>query len=380
MNKSLNTFRAIAFLAVFLFHSEPGYFGFGYLGVLAFFVLSGYLITPILLTTRDNTSSFKDYLLNFYGRRALRIFPPYYLYLFITALAIVLFRLQYLSPYNAFMDGLPYGLTYTYNFYYTTKWATFSPLLSHFWSLAVEEQFYIFWPLIIFYFKRRHLKSLLLGLIIAGPVIRFLTALIVNPHVFSFFNGHLDSEIYVLPFSHIDSFLMGGYASLYLKERHPSNLELLLTLVGIIAIGLFTSRLFTHHLQYFTLGYLPYMRDSYKYIWGYSFFALFFTMILIRLNRRDFLRPLFENGVMDYLGRISYGLYIFHYPMIHIVDVLFNFKYHLFSTVTSLLLTTAISMISFEWYERRVLKLKDKFFPTKSPAKQPDYQDLSYSQ
>ena len=140
----LNSLRAIAIILVLIEHfayAIGSHFSAGYYGVDLFFVLSGFLITNILLKKNDNTN-FKNWV-NFIGRRALRIFPIYYL----TILLLLIL------DYQPLKKELLYVATYTYNY----AWEYFElPLsnISHFWSLAVEEQFYLVWPIIVLSFLK----------------------------------------------------------------------------------------------------------------------------------------------------------------------------------------------------------------------------------
>src|SRR5215510_2780284 len=142
----LDGLRAIAFLLVFAFHSE--YLQIGWIGVQFFFVLSGFLITGILLDMKKSLPP-RDYFFKFYGRRFLRIFPLYYFYLLVMAgillwLISVHYRINYLK---IFFEQVRYAVLYVYDFFFSTIWFKQSYFLNHFWSLSVEEQFYIFWPL-----------------------------------------------------------------------------------------------------------------------------------------------------------------------------------------------------------------------------------------
>ena len=118
--KGLDGLRGIAFLLVFLFHAHFGYFG--WVGVQLFFVLSGFLITGILLDMKRALPTL-GYFVKFYGRRFLRIFPLYYVYLFLIAqVAIYLFEQKIRRPYiELFWDQYPYALVYS------SKLRSFSP-------------------------------------------------------------------------------------------------------------------------------------------------------------------------------------------------------------------------------------------------------------
>lgn len=225
--RGLDSFRFFAFLAVFLYHVRL--FPAGYLGVQAFFVLSGFLLTPILVNMRSQLPA-RKYFLHFYGRRSLRIFPLYYAYLAaISAVAAVALAraggqhppaLQ-LEALQRFNEQVVYGLTYTYNFFHASRDFTHTPLLTHFWSLAVEEQFYLVWPFLLFLVPNARLKIVLLALIAAGPVVRLAEAAVVSGEMHALFLKRLDLVLYVLPFSHVDAFATGGFLALY--GRTPSR-------------------------------------------------------------------------------------------------------------------------------------------------------------
>ena len=142
--------RSVAVLSVFLFHLQPGLLPGGFLGVDVFFVISGYLITGIILREHHlRTFSFT----HFYARRIKRIFPALFVVLLFSAV-IALFLLIP-ETYKNFMQSARYAAAQLANFFFSRKVDYFSegfsgqPLL-HTWSLGVEEQFYLFWPLLIF--------------------------------------------------------------------------------------------------------------------------------------------------------------------------------------------------------------------------------------
>ncbi len=366
MNKGLTSFRALAFFAIFLYHINPGpgYLGLqaGYLGVQAFFVLSGFLLTPILIEMKANLNK-KDFFVHFYGRRALRIFPLYYSYLALVAVisvsAIYLYGPSGTIPLQRFIGQLPWTMTYTYDFFHASDHFQPTPFTTHFWSLAVEEQFYLVWPLAIFFISTKHLKNFLLLVIMAGPLMRFFSVMIFDAHILSTLR-QTDLAIYILPFSHVDAFAIGGYLSLYGKSR-PIYL-VWLSILLVLMLGIIASWLSTRQIQWDQLGYGPFMKDSYKYVWGYTLVNLMFAYVLVHVRDKTFMPALFENRLLVYLGTISYGLYVFHFPVVWLVySTMYRLPVIVQQSIT-LMVTVIISMVSYEFMEKRMINLKDRYF------------------
>lgn len=137
---------------------------FGKTGVSLFFVLSGFLITRILLNTKQNDSYFKS----FYIKRVLRIFPLYYFFLVIYYFVVPFFLNQ---SFAEFSQQIWYW-TFMQNFALTFDWNSVGPI--HYWSLSVEEHFYLFWPLIIYYCSLKNIKWVILFLCVISFLVRFI--------------------------------------------------------------------------------------------------------------------------------------------------------------------------------------------------------------
>jgi peptidoglycan/LPS O-acetylase OafA/YrhL len=331
----------------------------GYLGVQAFFVLSGFLITPILIKMKDEEPS--SYFSKFYGRRSIRIFPLYYLYLLFISLVLLITNAQGAAITN-FFHQLPYAATYTYNFFHASSAYKHTPLITHFWSLAVEEQFYLFWPVLLFFTPKAYVRILLIVFMFLSPLFRYVCFNFINANNFPVYSEPA-TVVYVLSTSHIDAFATGGLFALLIK--HIKAVYTWLCMGCLIIAGLLSHKLSVGYFYFKSFGYPPFMNDSYKYIWGYTCFNIVFAMILLNIKDNNFLPRLFRNGVLDYLGKISYGLYVYHYAIIYFVGKLqFNKPTSVF---VSLLITIAISVASFELYEKRILVWKDKLFPIKHP-------------
>jgi peptidoglycan/LPS O-acetylase OafA/YrhL len=362
MNPGLTSFRAFAFLAVYLYHAHV--LSVGYLGVQAFFVLSGFLLTPILIDMKQSMST-RHYFTKFYGRRALRIFPLYYLYLGIVALYCLrlMMRAQFeFEPVSAaYFNELPWALTYTYNFFNAAHPEQVTPLLSHFWSLAVEEQFYLVWPLILLATPKRWLKTMLLVFIAMGPLLRILVASLWGTKVVPGIQGPVELAVYLLPFSHLDAFALGGFFALF--RTSISKAAALRLLLAVVALGLCSEYLANGQIRDWTgLGYMPLMLDSGKSIWGYSVLNVAFGCILLQVRDGKFLRLLFENRVVRYLGEISYGLYVFHFIVLGYYT-LYHPEYSANKRmVVALLVTILLSAISYELMEKRFIRMKDRIF------------------
>jgi peptidoglycan/LPS O-acetylase OafA/YrhL len=346
----------------------------GYLGVLAFFVLSGFLITPILVDMHRRLPASR-YFLNFYGRRSLRIFPLYYFYLGGLGACLVLGLAVNRVPaaIAQFGDQVPYALSYTYDFFHASRAYSFSPLLTHFWSLAVEEQFYLVWPVVIFVVGGARLKSVLLALLVAGPALRLAEVAVVASSMGSLFHDRLDLVIYVLPFSHIDAFAMGGYLSLY--GRTPSRVALASYAGALVSVGLITEGL-AGGADGLTLGYAPFMADSWKQVWGYTAVNLLFGGLLLAIRDRRLLPRLVEQPALVYLGKISYGLYVYHFAILwllsHLPAVMPDRPTvsYAIAVAAALGATVLVSAVSYAVVETPFLRLKDRYFPRRQrPAK-----------
>lgn len=366
MTKGLTSFRALAFLAVYLFHA----FGFsaGYLGVQAFFVLSGFLLTPILIEMKKNLDG-RSYFTHFYGRRALRIFPLYYLYIVTVAVVCGLLVSQPdyspIPQVDRFLDQLPWSLTYAYNFFHASAVFEHTHLVTHFWSLAVEEQFYLIWPFVIFLIGNERIKKCLLIIIALGPVLRWLLSVFASGAGVALFHDRVDVVIYVLPFSHFDAFATGGLLALY--GRPMANWKLWVIMVFVLLFGFTIQSLISGGVRISSLGYPPFMREV--YVWGYSLLNIAFALVLVQIRSGRFLVALFENRVLEYLGQISYGLYVFHFPILWATGYMWPNGTVVENGLTALLLTILVSALSYQFFERRFINLKDELFARAADGK-----------
>lgn len=341
----VDTLRAIAVLAVIFSHSWDAFGGFGHHGVRLFFVISGFLITGILLDRHRGYGgpqpSTGRVLAAFYARRALRIFPIYYL----LVLALVL------AGSDRVTEDLVWYLTHTVNILFTSINAYDPWYTAHVWSLSIEEQFYLVWPLLLLATPRRWVPALLLATVLAGVLTR--VVLVFHPL------GEVGDWV-VTPVA-FDALGMGALVAL--AHRHGMTWWLSLP-VGAVALvfGLALA-----------LGRAGDLGDS---PFGYYVAAdAILTYPMAVVVHRAYLGfggvtgRLLGHPVPVMIGRMSYGLYLFHFPA---MKLLFDIAgAHLPNgpvrcaavTVT----TIAISAVSWFAIERPILGLK-RLFPYERPA------------
>jgi peptidoglycan/LPS O-acetylase OafA/YrhL len=285
----LDGLRAFAILPVLLAHSYRDYPSLpmawlgpaGWVGVDLFFVLSGFLITRILLQTRGSAHFFRD----FYARRGLRIWPLYYLVLAFMFLA---------NPHWRLVEPARAGSFWLFAFYLQNfVYGTVAPMpLAVTWSLAIEEHFYLLWPLLVARFERKALVRILLTLIVAQTVFRFT----MLPHL-----GDSTWTIYRVDELAYGALLACWAASgdLSLRRWRPAAwaAAALVPLAVILIVNVPQD------------GWI-FRRGVLNTLLGVGF-AGTVTLALTAATQSWMLRVL-NNAFLRYTGKISYGMYLFH--------------------------------------------------------------------
>lgn len=369
--KSLDGIRAIAVLLVMLFHyriyefGEAG-IGIGWIGVQLFFVLSGFLITRILLEEKKNTLDF--YLKKFYWRRALRIFPLYFGYL------LAISAIFFVTGQPSFLGGkLPFLYTYTFNFTRLFPDWTHSPLYTHLWSLSVEEQFYFFWPFFIYFLSGRALKIGIAGILILIPVFRWLLGYFLINY------SNLDSDaigeaIYWFTLSHIDAFAIGGAITVFdLESKIKKTSYFLLGAVLVAAAaGILNALAISQHNPHFEISSLGYPIGGMRYqqhVWSYTLLNVTFAALILHLLAQQHKVNIFTNPLLVSIGRVSYGMYLFHWAILaafsQVVEKLPVAVPGLILFTIYFFIVYGIAILSYHLYEKRFLKLKELFFSRK---------------
>ena len=344
--------RGLAILLVIFYHNFGfvNYFFFGWLGVDLFFVLSGFLITNILITTLSKPR----YLKNFYIRRTLRIFPLYYLTLVIFLVIIPLVH-PHMEELNYFLKYQTWLWLYFQNWLYIIKPPGNNLLLTHLWSLAVEEQFYLIWPFIILLIKKtKGLFYFMLILLCTVIVLRYIiwSYKIEN---FAYFN--------LYTFSRIDGICIGSMLAL-LRNFNKDALQKFTPLI-VFTLASFNFLFYFFNKQ--TEFTLPFMA-----IVGYTTFAVLFGLLVNEgvEGKNKVINFIFDNSIFKFFGRISYGLYVFHWPL-HLLALPYLIKWlsiylhdEKFILIASACLTTLagiiVSAISYRYFESFFLRLKKR--------------------
>lgn len=345
----LDALRAFAVLAVMFQNYYGSRMGFdlpiGEWGVQLFFVLSGFLITGILLNCRSNsenslTDNRKSQIKQFYIRRALRILPLFYLVVLGAALVNI----------RPLRESLFWHLTYTSNFMLALRGGWDGPA-SHFWSLAVEEQFYLFWPFLILWLPAKHLKLSILAVIAAAPLFKIVGyAMGVGP-----------IPLHVLTLAYLDALGIGALLALF-RHRRPQAFEDATRDeryngfgLAMLFVALLSCLFWESHYYIQVAGTLS---ATLLFAWLIHRAAVGFGGAPGRLMRW---KPLL------YIGQISYGLYIFHKFMSIIVPRAFGALHLPYPNepVSQALLLVAINILvaSCSWFlfERPINNLKKRF-------------------
>lgn len=268
----------------------------GYLGVDIFFVLSGFLITRILIREKkEGNFSFK----RFYIKRSLRIFPIYFLTVIICGLLFT-------------WEGVEYTSTFLSNYYFSFNNSAHP--LRHTWSLAVEEHYYLFWPLIIHFFSSENIRKYYLTIICATIIISLFL-------LFSYFDSIItDSIIYRMTNFRILSISIGSTFAfneqgLISQSKKQSIVKLLLIFISLYCLSILVHKTILVDL-------LP---KSVLTLFLFSIISSILFVIVLKIeNSKSLMNFLFTNKAIVFIGKISYGIYIFHYPIFYFFEITSN--------------------------------------------------------
>ena len=328
---------------------------FGWMGVDLFFVLSGFLITGILVDTKPSSNFFRS----FYVRRILRIFPLYYLVMFTALVTLpIQRRVAWLAPAIPDQTSWISFLLYFDNWWMPITGIFSTGYLGLFWSLAVEEQVYLFIPLLVFWLKPKSLVRVFVALCFVVLLLRLCIELKMPGSSFDFMS--------TIP--RMDSLLWGGLGALVVRSadvwnRYQSKLPYiaLFCTASVLVID------FPLH-DFYSRGF-------YTQSIGFTLIAIGFTALLLLVYssslRAGYLDRTFQFSPLRSIGRYSYGMYVLHpYVLILFARVFSNRgqRYSLITASAIYFLFNAtcflVAVLSFHGYEKHFLRLKKHFEPT----------------
>ena len=325
MNKritQLDGLRAIAIIAVFSHHAFET--KLTWMGVDLFFILSGFLITDILIRSRDRT--IRAYFSSFYARRIRRILPPYFLLLAITCLLFGVWWLKSWYYYLGFMNLLPITLV------------KYPDSLAILWSLAVEEQFYVVWPFFVFFLSERWIARLAIFLVILAPLLRWFCTPLFSDYV----------PIYAETPFRMDLLAIGALVSIVWRKR-----RMLIEAYGKYGIllsagGLCGMVLFGHLAQIKRTANTP-----------LSNFLMYELSLLICLGLFVWALSGWRVGVLQlkpiqYIGKISYSLYLVHLTTLMVCWKYFGNRGYTPAALASLM-ACAYAALSWKYFEQPII-------------------------
>lgn len=343
---AIDGLRALAVLSVIAFHFNTGFAPTGFIGVDIFFVISGYVIS--LSLTKNPKSSIIQYILAFYKRRILRIMPALVVCLVVVGTVSLLFvPNSWLSSSNdrtglySFFGVSNYALLEGQDGYFNDR-AEFNPFL-HTWSLAVEEQFYLFFPLLLLPWLRQTLNNRLLAylgqnLVLAAGVFSLAWAAIETSREPQF-------AFYLLPSRFWE--LSSGAV---LFQYHSKGRFIPQGVIGINLTAIFGSILVVASLIWTNIKAFPF---------PWAVLPVVGTLALISVSRspisnRSHIIQVLTNPLIAYLGRTSYSLYLWHWPVVVLMRWTIGFETvaHL---ATALVLTFILGLTSYHLVERTLL-------------------------
>ena len=352
---SIDSLRALAVLAVIIYHVDVNYLPGGFLGVDLFFVLSGYLISSLIIKEYKKTGSLNLY--NFYIRRARRLLPAVYFMITVVLVVIVMFNGVLLK--KSHLDAI-FGYIYSSNWWYIfhkldyfDSFGSQSPF-KHLWSLAIEEQFYMIFPLLFllinrkkkdkdgFYKLNRNFLYVILGVILVSLIV----------HIILFDINNI-SRIYFGTDTRAFSLLVGAVgAILYPMDKLNTKItpqeNLLYSVVSLISIAALIT------IMIYTSEY-----NTWLYRGGFLLVAILGIIIIISSGKQHtVMAKLLSFKPVVFIGKISYSLYLWHFPVLVLTTPVSEIgKPNIFFVVLRVILTFILAIISYALVETPIRKL-----------------------
>jgi len=331
----LDGIRGVAILAVIIHNSGrfPRLFANGWMGVDLFFVLSGFLITGILLDTKESEAYFK----NFYARRCLRIWPLYYSLLLFMFVLVPLLRPS--EAHIIFEKSSPWWAypLFLQNFLIPISTNAAGPLAIT-WSLAIEEQFYLVWAIVVRYCSYVHVRRIAIAVICLSPALRFYLSL---------HQVHLYTNV----FSRLDGLMAGSFLALVVRSEKflPSRF------VKLAWISLFIAA---------PLAFVTAALNASWVVFSFTALASAAFVYLALFSAQKWLRLALTNRFLVYTGIISYGLYLLHKIPFDAAQLLHLDRHPLLALPITIAGGYALAALSWNLLEKPFLRLK-RFFESR---------------
>lgn len=380
-----------------LFFRVP--FAFGWEILQLFFVMSGYLITMILVN--DKKYAFKEFASRFYTKRIYRIFPLYFFFIFL--MLLLGFATKDSAIWNERVKIWPelsqnwgYLFSYTYNL---KEWFNFkagqpyniSPVFAHLWSLSLEEQFYIFYPLIVYFLSEKNLKRVLVLIVVISPIIRLLGYNYMNAHVPDAVSSIPDFDkkqmiswiLHRNTLFQLDALSLGGCLALFntswIKKPVVMFWGIFVIFLSVVLFNGwsdvqngYAENLYEALLEHTVLV------SNHQYLYMYTLVNILMAALIIVTFRENNPFKIFEHKFFIRMGQISYGLYVYHYivlalylaiwvfipPMFHYKNLINKVSGNIFMEIIFVVgfytILIFVSELSFRYFETYFLQLKAK--------------------
>jgi len=363
----LDGMRALAVVAVMIYHANSEWLPGGFLGVEVFFVISGYLITLLLISEKESTG--RVHLGHFWMRRARRLLPALFVMMFMLITYTTIFRSDALGKLRGDVLG---GLFYVSNWYqiwvgqgYSSS-GDFAPL-RHLWSLAVEEQFYLLWPLVMVVLLRvgtRRVFGMAKWLAVAALVVTIAMALLYNqgrvgecdvtPEAYWTIADRCISKadaLYLATITRAGGLLLGAafamvwrpYAVMRGPLRDKGRLMDLLAILGLVTLG--AEMWYLHFLT-------PEGPDPWLFRGGFLLTSIASLFVIAAVTHRGSLAgPVLGNPVFLWVGVRSYGMYLYHWPIYQVIRRIAGKPLTVPQFAVAMVSTLIVTELSFRYIE-----------------------------
>ena len=344
---AIDGLRAVAVIAVMLYHLGISWIPGGFLGVDLFFVISGYVITRLILDSINQSSALD--LREFYAARLRRIYPAF---IFMVVCIIIFIGVWAPEAIKRFLSDLPYALTGSINWLLVARHQDYfetigrPPLLQHTWSLAVELQFYLIWPIILLtvlkYFGKKNIARIALLIAITSGVTLFLVSLQLDQS-----NAQQVSHIYFGTDTHsLGLFLGSALAVSWIPQNLSADIEKraqdVVDAIGVVGLlGLIAAFLFIDE------------SNASLYRIAFPLAGIFGCLVIISLvHPASRFAPLISSAPFKWVGQRSYGIYIWHWVIFQVTRPSVDLTGQSWALyLARVLLVLALADISLRWVE-----------------------------